>query len=481
MDIHRILGFGIKWNSLASASSAIGQLIIMLILARIVSPEELGLLTLALVWIRIAMPLLEMGFGNSIIQSQNLTSEQFSTLFWIQQGSALILSLLTYSIVGFAMTFFFEYEIIEDLIRIAAPLFLVAAPGLLHLALLKKELNFNRVAQVQVGGNVVEVLVAILLLLSLHSVVAIVYAIMAKYLAHTLLSLWLTRKSTLLKWRFSLVRTKSLIRFGIFDVGSQIINQFSGQVDKLVIGKFLGPTALGLYSLAWDIMITPLGRLTGIFNQTAFPVFSKIQNDTQTLGTTYHLINKSIYLIILPLFTLMALTSETFIITLFGPQWIEAAPLLTILLVAGVYKSISTTGYALVLARGKSHLAFYWNLCWTFSLSLILIFSILWIPKITTVAWCILLASLTIGWIWHYMVAKTGDIEYRTFFINIVMGLLYILPTIIAVFLLKAIPVDISPFMGLLTIGVIGMLVYSLLLYKFEKDFLVTIKNQFKK
>ncbi len=481
MDIPRILGSGIKWNGFASAISTIGQLIIMLTLARVVGPEALGFLTLALVWIRIAMPLLELGFGNSVIQSPDLSSDQFSTLFWIQQGLALFLTLLSYSLIGMLMVYFFNSEIIQELIWLAAPLFLIAAPGLLHLALLKKQLKFKSIAQVQIGGAVMEIIIALGLLLYLQSVAAVIYGMLAKHFTQTILSLWLAKGNRMLNWQFNISQSKSLIQFGVFDLGSQIINQFSSQVDKLIIGKLLGATALGLYTLAWDIMITPLGKLTGIFNQTAFPLFSKIKEDPKELARTYHLINKCIFFIILPLFTLTALMSESFVISLFGSEWVEAAPLLAILLVAGIYKSISTTGYAIVLAKGRSKLAFFWNLFWTVSLTVILILSINWRPEISTAAWSVLLASLVIGWIWHYIIASTGQIEYRTFFINISKGLLYIIPSIMVVIILKNSIDGQDPIVGLVIIGFIGLLVYSSLLYMFEKPFLLTVKNQFKK
>ena len=150
-------------------------------------------------------------------------------------------------------------------------------------------------------------------------------------------------------------------------------------------------------------------------------------------------------------------------------------------MVAGIYKSISTTGYAIVLAKGRSKLAFFWNLFWTVSLTVILILSINWRPEISTAAWSVLLASLVIGWIWHYIIASTGQIEYRTFFINISKGLLYIIPSIMVVIILKNSIDGQDPIVGLVIIGFIGLLVYSSLLYMFEKPFLLTVKNQFKK
>lgn len=421
---------GVRWTGFSSLLTSLLQLLQILILARLLSPEEFGLMAMILVVLRIGNPLVEAGLTQAVIFKQHLQTTELSTLYWTN----LLLGFLTwFAVYGSAeyIASFFRTPDLIPLLRWASLAFLIGPLGQQFHALITKQLSFKIVSKIQIASYLTEFITSITLAISGYGVYALIGGYLGRVTMHTLCNLWIGKRIYTPVLIFDFRATWPLIRYGLFEAGNQLANLVSTQIDKLLIGRLLGASALGLYTIAWELVAFPIARISPVITKVAFPVYARLQNDRSQLNRYYQQAVSTLLLINVPALLGLALVAEEFLALFYGEEWIAAAPALTLLCLMGIAKSFGNPGGGVLLAQGRSDIGFYWNVFWSLTLGLLLWLVLGLYPTLQAAAGTQLIASYSIAWVWHALIARFGHIRYRPLLFELVRTLALSIPMVL--------------------------------------------------
>lgn len=362
----------VRWTTVAMGGKALLQFLQMVILAHLLSPSEFGLMALVLSITMFALLFVDMGVSNAIIHHQDISQDERSSLYWLNVSTGVILSVALMASSPWVSDFYHEPRLKLILLAIS-PYFLVVALGQQLRVMAEKELNFSRLAVFEVTAALAGFLVMAIVAVSGGGVYALVFGFLANALAFTAL-VWLYLSGG---WRPNLRMRMSEIRkflsFGAYAIGNNLVNSINSSADIFMGGRMLGTGALGIFSLPRDLALNLAGVVNPIVTRVGLPVMAKSQGNPELLKSVYlktmqmtSSINFPIYL------ALFAFAPET-VSVLFGSQWQESVPLLRLLALWGLLRSIGNPVGSLIFAVGRADLAFKWNLGWTF-----LILPLLW-------------------------------------------------------------------------------------------------------
>jgi O-antigen/teichoic acid export membrane protein len=149
--------------------------------------------------------------------------------------------------------------------------------------------------------------------------------------------------------------------FGLYQMGERMVNFLSANVDYILVGRFLGPSALGSYSVAYQLVVKPVYEFNPILTRVSFPAFAKKQHDDEALARGYAELIKLVGFVVVPLMAAVAALAPLIVPVLFGAKWDQAIPLLQILAVVGIARSLTSPAGDLILAKGRPDVNFKLN------------------------------------------------------------------------------------------------------------------------
>jgi len=340
-----------------AATSQIGrvgiQLVSLVILARLLPASDFGLLAMANIVTNFAMIIRDMGTGAAVIQRTTLSEELLDTVFWSNAAFGVIAGTLV-ALGSPLIAWAFREPALGSILLLLAVAFPIGALGTTQLSLLERGGFFRTIAAVEIGSALVGAAVGIFA--AWHGVG--ILSLIAQTLVTTILSgccYWM-----LSRWRPSLRWSKSefagLLHFSGNLVSFNIINYFSRNADAMIIGRVLGPLELGLYNMAYRIMLFPLQNLTSVVNRAFFPIFSGKQEDKAAIGRNYLKLLRLINLLTAPLMLGIWAVRDPFVLVILGPSWKDAAGIVAWLAPTGYLQSLASTSGAILMALGKTKL-----------------------------------------------------------------------------------------------------------------------------
>ena len=309
-------------------------LLIFAILALLLNPKDFGILGMAMAWIAFIQVFSEMGFGAALIQRQNVNSKHFSTIFFINITIGMFLTIIGI-LLSWPCAWFFKTPAIQPIMAILSFGFIISSFSLTQMAILQKELRFRDLATRDISAALIGGLAGIIFAYLKFGVWSLVAQSLTTYLIGSIL-LWFVSE-----WRpklkeFSFECVKDLWSYSSKIFAFQIFKFFTQNTDKIIIGYFLGPIALGLYTFAYKFVVYPVSMVTGAIGQYLFPKFSKIQNDLTSVKSSYLFITKATNSIVAPIMVIVIFLSPTLIPSIFGQKWSQAILLIQIFSILGI-------------------------------------------------------------------------------------------------------------------------------------------------
>ncbi len=357
----------LQWSYASQFGKQLIQLMSMIIIVKLLRPEDLGLMSLTMVVIGFVNVFRDLGTAAAIIQKREPTFHLLSSLFWTNLCiSSLVLTGIWLSAPLLAA--FYNEPALTDLLRWMACIFLLQAFGTIQQAILEKNLQFDRLAKIEILTTLLSATLGILSAFAGCRVWSLVYQSLTFALLNSLL-LWKTTKwAPIFFWSWSDIR--GVFAFSLNLTGFNLVNFFARNADYMLIGKFLGARSLGFYTLAYRIMLYPLANISSVLTRVLLPVYCQVQNDNARIKRAVLLVNQSIAIIVFPLMLGMWVVIPRFVLLFWGVEWKPAILLLRILIPIGACQSLATTTGSLYLAKGKTNLMMKWGL---FSSSLIVL------------------------------------------------------------------------------------------------------------
>lgn len=357
---HAAIG-GVKWTSLSSAVGVLGQLIQMAILARLLDSNDFGLMGIAVVVISFSTIFLDMGMTNVIVQRNDITRKEMDSLFWFNVVTGAVLFLIIYVLAPVVASFYKEVAL-TSIIRWIACSFLIVPFELQFLALLQKELDFRSIAHRDLISRIIGLAAGITAAYCGMGVYALIVLHLSTIAVATIFIVPLGWKRYRPGIHFNPRELTRFMKFGSFVMGDSLINFFNRSIDNLLIGKWLGMGGLGTYNLAKNFTMRPYMIINPIITQVTFPLLAKCKDDAQLSRGIYKKTINYLSALNFPVYMFIALFSEEVVAVLYGGKWLEIVPVLRMLALGFMVRSIFNPMGALFISKGKPQLSFYWNL-----------------------------------------------------------------------------------------------------------------------
>jgi len=305
-------------------SSLLCQLVTWLstiVVARILNPEDYGLVGMAAVYIYSTEIINELGVGSAIIQRQDINDDDIRGIYTVAILFGTFMTGVSYLIAPLISWFFNEPRLIL-LLQVFSITFVVSSARSVQRNLMVRDMAFTAIAKVDVTCGILSSMLA--LICAVQGLGA--WTLVVQYLSMNLLGLigafWYERRlpGRIVNWP----KLKGMLSFGAGIMLSKSITNVSRNIDGLIIGKLLGKSVLGNYSLAQTLANKPFEKILPILNQVFIPHFAKIQSDKALVRTHFLRIISLELLIFTPIFVLIAITSGDIIISILGSKWLGA-------------------------------------------------------------------------------------------------------------------------------------------------------------
>ena len=407
---------GVKWSGISTTIITVLHFITLAVLARILSPSDFGLMGMIMVVIGFMQAFADMGLSNAIIQRRIVPESHLSSFFWINVVSGVVICVCLISMREIAVIYFKESSL-SNYLTIAAFIFLVTPGCQIFRTILKKELEFKILSKVDISGMFAYSLSSICLALAKFGVLSLIFGQLCRSLCSVSILFFIFRKTWLPRFHFSFREIKSYLSFSAFQMGEKAVNFLSANIDYIIIGRFLGPVALGFYTLAYQIVIFPLNKINPIITEVSFPVFSRIQEDNYRIKKGYLKTINYISVLSFPMLIGMFGVAPEFILLVYGEKWKPTIIILQILCFVGLYKSLVNPVGSILLAKGKADIGFYWNVFAVIMISIAVVIGINW--GIVGVAVAILILHVPLFFIIQRIVNGLIDLKFKQYFRSI--------------------------------------------------------------
>lgn len=351
----------VRWTTAAAVARALLQLIQVAVLARLLAPEDYGLMAMVGVVLSFAGIFADMGINSAYVQRQDVTLEQRSSLFWLNVGMGGGLTLLVLSSSPLIAGFFGDQRL-TPLLMLAASSFVVVALGQQIRMTAEKALDFRPVILTEIMAALLGFSTAVSAAFAGYGVYSLVFgAIVTAGSASVLAWLFLARGWRPM-WRFKLADVRSFLGFGGALVANNIVNEFNRSIDLLLGGRMLAASALGLYSLPRQIVFQIQGMVNPIITRVGFPLIAQVQTDIPRVRVIYLKTLNMTASINAPLYIGIAFFAPEVVHTILGDRWLAATDLLRLLAVWGFLRSTGNPVGSLLLGMGRADLSLKWNL-----------------------------------------------------------------------------------------------------------------------
>jgi len=367
----------------------ISQFLVAVFLARLLTPKEFGLLAMVTVFSSFANLFSDLGFGPALVQCKCVTERHYSSIFWLNAAVGCALTAGFAALSPLIARFYLEPRLVP-IMSVLGFCFSITALGLVHRVILTRDMDFRTVGWIDFASLSISGILAITLAKYGLGIWSLVIQMLSQSLLQVIGLWWAS------SWRPRLLFDSSVIR-ELFKFSSNLtaftaINYWYRNGDNLLVGKFFGSAALGIYARAYGLMLMPLNQITYVVSRVMFPALSRIQDDKERIRNIYLRSIAMIALVTFPLMSGLFVVADQFVLAIYGPAWSGVAPILRIFCILGMFQSISTGGW-IFQSQGRTDWMFWWGSA-SALLSIAAMLVGVWIGSPLAVAACLVVTGI---------------------------------------------------------------------------------------
>ena len=442
------------------------RIVRLIILARLLAPNDFGLFGIALLAMSTIGTFSETGFSTALIQKKRDISQYLDTAWTVSiiRGCVLFIILL---ISAPYIAVFFNNPDVSLLIQVVGVALLLAGFNNIGVVYFQKELEFNKQFFYQLSATLADFIVVVVAAFILKNVWALVFGqliasvtgLIASYIVHPYRP----------HLRLEMHKVKELFRFGRWVLGSTILVFLLHQGDDAFVGKVLGITMLGFYQMAYRIANMPTTEITHVISQVTFPAYAKIQNNIHRLRESYLRVLQFIACVSFPSAGLIFILAPDFTKVFLGEKWMQMVPAMQVLALWGFISSIGATTIPFFSSTGKPEIQTKLQFIVLILLA-ILIYPLSVNFGIVGTSLAVLLSTLIPNVLALFIVIRTIKCTKINFAKQLVFPFVHTVLLVLCVYFINSVWHHVG-FSRLLLSGMIGILLYVLLLYLSDKYF----------
>lgn len=347
---------GVGWSA---ADALLGQgvtFIVGLVLARLLSPDEYGLIGICLIFTTVLNGIVDSGFSNALIRKKNVTDEDYNTMFTTNMAISIVLYVLLFISAPFVSDFFHRIELIA-LVRVTGLILFLNALSITQVTILTKNIDFKTKTKASLVSAIISGVIGIAMAFMGYGVWSLVAQQLSKQLLYTL-CLWV-----LSKWwpKFTFYKDsfKYMWGFGWKLLASGILNNVWNQLYQVVIGRCYTSSTLGHYTRANEYASIFSSNLTLIVQRVSYPVLAEIQDDKERMVQGYRKVIKITMFVTAVCMISLGAVSEPLIYTLIGTKWQEAATYLPLICISMSLYPLHAINLNILQVLGRSDIFLY--------------------------------------------------------------------------------------------------------------------------
>lgn len=344
---------GVVWSTIENFAAKGAQFVLGIILARILSPEDYGLIGMIMIFLAISITFTDSGFSKALIQKKDRDEKDFSTVFYFN----LIVAVGFYFVLFVTSPFiaqFYNEPILTSLIRVISLIIIINSLTVVQRSKLTINIDFKTQTKASLLSIILSGIFGIYLAYSGYGVWSLVIQAVLRALINVIVlwyySKWIPRDG------FHYNRFKTLFSFGSKLLLARLLETVYNNIYLIVIGKLFSTAELGYYTRAKQLKDFPSANITSILQKVTFPLLSGIQDDDVRLKENYRLIIKLSALTVFPLMIGLAALAEPIIIIILTEKWLDSVWMLQLLCFAGMWYPIHALNLNVLTVKGRSDL-----------------------------------------------------------------------------------------------------------------------------
>ena len=448
---------GVFYTALSKYSGIVVSLVVASVLARLLSPDDFGIVAVASVIISFFNLFTDIGLSAAIIQHKDLTKKELSDLFSVTLIGGVILA-IGFALLSTPIANYYQRPILDIICKLLSVNLFLSSASIVPNALFYKNKEFKYIAVrgfvIQIVGGVFAVIVAFM--------GGGLYALLINPMLSSLLLFIVSIKKYPLQFnlRFEIKTVQKIFSYSLYQFLFSVINYFSRNADKLLIGKYMSMVSLGYYEKSYRLMMLPLQNVTQVITPVMHPILSEFQNDMKHLALLHEKIVRILAVIGFPLSVFLFFTAKEITLLLFGDQWMSSVSVFQILSLSVGTQIVFSSSGSIFQAAGDTKSLF---ICGLFSSILNvggILLGVFYFKTLDAVAIC-LCTTITINFIQCYLYMYIVTLKQNIYaFVKIFISPLLLSLLLGGVFfLLSNILFDISLLMSF----IIKTLVFSLI------------------
>lgn len=342
---------GVGWSA---ADAFLGHgvtFLVGLLLARLLSPDEYGLIGIVTIFTTILAGFVDCGFANSLIRKPNVSDEDYNTMFIVNMVMSVVLGFLLY-LSAPAIARFFDREQLVALVRAMCAMLVFQALAIVQNTNLSRKIDFKTKAKASVIAAVTSGIIGVTMAFLGCGVWSLVAQQLSRQLINSL-CLWFFNRWWP-SWKFSTESLKYMWGFGWKLMFSGLIDRVWSQLYHTVVGKFYSPATLGQYSRSKEYANLFSSNFTAIVNRVSYPVLSKIQDDKTRMIAAYRRIIKTTMFVTAIVLVFMGAVAEPLVYCLIGPQWHQAATFLPFICISMSLYPLHSINLNMLQVQGRT-------------------------------------------------------------------------------------------------------------------------------
>lgn len=347
------LAKGLMWLTAAKFCVNMLTFVSTLVLARLLTPEDFGLVALATTMLTIVGSMTDLSLASALVHHRAPTDRHFSTAWTLNFGRALLIGMLFCAAAPFVASTYDEPRLRDIMFALGASIVISGLSNPKVVALTKKLIFWQEFA-LTVSQKVAGFLVGIAVALTYQTYWALVAATLASQLTGVVLSYVVLP----FRPRFSLHDVRGLWSFSIWLTLGKVVNTLNFRLDHLLIGSYIGRPALGFYSVGDNIAAMPTREVVGPIESTLFPGFAQIAHDPERLRRAYRSAQTLLTAIALPLGFGVALLAHPLVLLTMGEKWLPAVQIIHVLACVFAVQTMCSPLQPLAMAMGQTKMLF---------------------------------------------------------------------------------------------------------------------------
>lgn len=353
MSLRKTAISGLVWTFAQQFGTQGIQFFVSIIMARLLMPEEFGLIGMISVFMAVGSSLMDSGLTQSLIRTENPDQEDYSTVFFFNLAGSIIIYFILFFTAPLIASFF-NQPILVDILRLYCFSFVIKAFSAVQLTRLTKVMDFKTQMTVAIPSLIASGILGVFLAYHDYGVWSLVWMTLFQALLNTIQLWWKTGwKPSLI---FNMEKFKYHFQFGYKLTLSGLLDTIFKNIYQIIIGKYFLAAQVGFYTKANSLKQLPVSNISRALNKVTYPLFASIKNDDIRLKNVYRQIIQMVVFVIAPTLIIIGVLAEPLFRFLFTEKWLPAVPYFQILCLAGILYPINSYNLNVLKVKGRSDL-----------------------------------------------------------------------------------------------------------------------------